>query len=210
MGFNKKWIDITTEKRDYKSFVGKSEDYDLIGKQVFKVLLDEGLYSDDYLLDIGCGSLRLAKYAIPYLETLKYTGVEPNKWLVEEAIKNEISEDIINNKQPTFLYNGDFHFPEMVYNFIIANSIFIHASVSQIRECIENVTKVMNKNSTFIFNFMMGMRDNKDTEWTYPSHVFYTMKTIDKIMNENNLLYVVMGDVEYAGQQTWIKAVKKC
>ncbi len=85
-------------------------------------------------MDIDCGSLRVGKLFIPYLLKGNYTGIEPNKWLVDKAITNEVGRDIINVKDVRL-----FHFIDFVlsrtnekFDFINAQSIFSQASASQI------------------------------------------------------------------------------
>ena len=41
---------------------------------------------------------------IPYLNRGKYFGIEPNEWLVEEGIKQELGESLLQIKRPTFFF----------------------------------------------------------------------------------------------------------
>ena len=81
---------------DYKRFVGPSDKYDLASSMQFNLLTTLGLRDQHKLLDIGCGSLRAGRLFIPYLQSGNYYGIEPEKWLVSEAIQNELGKDIIN------------------------------------------------------------------------------------------------------------------
>ena len=74
---------------DYKSYVGNPKHYELIGQTVFELLLKCGLKREHKLLDIGCGSLRVGKHIINYLNDNNYYGIEPNRWLVTDAIIKE-------------------------------------------------------------------------------------------------------------------------
>src|SRR5207247_1444352 len=112
----------------YRAYVGPPEDYDLIAAMTFNLLTTLGLRQHHSLLDVGCGSLRIGRLLIPYLNRGKYFGVEPNKWLVEEGIKRELGEDLVQIKYPTFFFTdsaeavceakGLFHFAvtEMIFN----------------------------------------------------------------------------------------------
>ena len=75
----------------------KGDDYDRISgphADMGTPALDRlELDGDERVLDIGCGSLRAGRLFIPYLLPGHYYGLEPEKWVVDEAIKNEIGEE---------------------------------------------------------------------------------------------------------------------
>jgi len=56
----------------YRAYVGPPEDYDLIAAMTFNLLTTLGLRQHHSLLDIGCGSLRIGRLLIPYLNQGKY------------------------------------------------------------------------------------------------------------------------------------------
>src|SRR5438132_4114131 len=77
----------------YRAYVGPPQDYDLIAAMTFNLLTSVGLRAHHTLIDVGCGSLRVGRLFIPYLDSGNYIGVEPNRWLVEEALKHELGQD---------------------------------------------------------------------------------------------------------------------
>ncbi len=87
----------------YRAYVGPPEDYDLIAAMAFNLLTTLGLRQHHSLLDIGCGSLRIGRLLIPYLNRGKYFGVEPNEWLVDEGIRRELGETLVRNQTPDIL-----------------------------------------------------------------------------------------------------------
>ena len=95
----------------YRAYVGPPEDYDLIAAMTFNLLTTLGLRQHHSLLDIGCGSLRIGRLLIPYLNRGKYFGIEPAEWLVAEGIKQELGETVVQTKQPTFFFTDS---PETV------------------------------------------------------------------------------------------------
>src|SRR5436305_7852432 len=111
----------------YRAYVGPPEDYDLIAAMAFNLLTTLGLRQHHSLLDIGCGSLRIGRLLIPYLNRGKYFGVEPNKWLVDEGIRRELGETLVEIKRPTFFFSDS---PDTVsqakvaFDFALAQSIF--------------------------------------------------------------------------------------
>jgi hypothetical protein len=77
----------------------------LIAAMTFNLLTTLGLRQHHSLLDVGCGSLRIGRLLIPYLNQGKYFGVEPNEWLVKEGIKRELGEALLQIKRPTFFFS---------------------------------------------------------------------------------------------------------
>lgn len=88
----------------YRAYVGPPEDYDLIAAMTFNLLTTLGLRQHHSLLDVGCGSLRIGRLLIPYLNRGKYFGIEPNEWLVREGIQRELGESLLQIKRPTFFF----------------------------------------------------------------------------------------------------------
>src|SRR5688572_4495446 len=95
--------------RHYRAFVGPPATYDIIAASQFNLLTSLGLRDHHKLLDIGCGSLRGGRLFIPYLQPESYYGIEPEQWLVEDGIENEIGHDQIALKSPRFDYNAEFN-----------------------------------------------------------------------------------------------------
>ena len=97
-----------SKAQGYRSFVGLPEAYDLVGANQLNLLTYLGLRENHTLLDIGCGSLRAGKLFLPYLLPERYFGIEPEKRLIEEGVKNEVGEDMIRIKKPRFEHDDNF------------------------------------------------------------------------------------------------------
>src|SRR3984893_18959417 len=93
-------LDLKPGDPQYRAYVGPPEDYDLVAAMTFNLLTTLGLRQHHSLLDVGCGSLRIGRLLIPYLNRGKYFGVEPNEWLVEQGIKRELGEALVQIKSP--------------------------------------------------------------------------------------------------------------
>lgn len=173
----------------YKSYVGPPEFYDIAAAMQFCLLIFLGLREYHSLLDIGCGSLRGGKLFIPYLLPNLYFGIEPEQWLIEEGIKNEIGEDMIKIKKPNF--SNDRNFTLSIFNqkfdFLLAQSIFSHASQTQIRRCFSEAKKVMKPFSIFAATYMEGEKDYIGDKWVYPDCCTYTYSKMKELINEQNL-----------------------
>jgi hypothetical protein len=193
---------------NYRAFVGLPSKYDLLGALQFNVLTALGLRQHHYLLDIGCGSLRSGRLFIPYLLPERYFGIEPEQWLIEEGIKREVGQDLINIKSPQFSNDSDFNLSvfNQEFDFIIAHSIFSHASQNQIIKCLSEAKKVMNEICIFVATFMQGEEDYTDDEWVYPNCSTYTMDCIVSLVKEQNLICKPL-DFYHPSRQTWIAIV---
>src|SRR5437763_15744102 len=121
----------------YRAYVGPPEDYQLIAAMTFNLLTTLGLRQHHSLLDLGCGSLRIGRLLIPYLNRGNYFGIEPNEWLVHEGIRRELGETLVQIKRPTFFFSDS---PDTItqatvaFDFALAQSIFSHRGLNLIRE----------------------------------------------------------------------------
>ncbi len=92
----------------YRSFVGPPDIYDLVAAAQFCLLIFLGLREHHFMLDVGAGSLRGGRLFIPYLLPGRYYAIEPQRWLIEEALRKEVGKDIVRLRKPTFSNDDDF------------------------------------------------------------------------------------------------------
>jgi len=173
----------------YKAYVGPPKKYDLVGAMQFNLLTAFGLRDYHKLLDIGCGSLRAGKMLIPFLRKGNYYGVDPNKWLIDDGIKYELGEEIISLKSPSFSFSPEFEFQTFneEFDFLIAQSIFSHASPDQINKCLKEAKIVMKQEGYLLATFVLGKNNHSGSGWTYPGCVTYNHNYILKLVAKNNL-----------------------
>jgi SAM-dependent methyltransferase len=188
----------------YRAYVGPPEDYDLIAAMTFNLLTTLGLRQHHLLLDVGCGSLRIGRLLIPYLNRAKYFGVEPNEWLVEEGIKRELGETLVQIKRPTFFFSDS---PETVvqakvsFDFALAQSIFSHCGLDLIRGWLAAVSRSLSRDGALIATFLPSEEDSLCTGWVYPECVNYRPATLERAAAEANLRFEVL-DWKHP-RQTW-------
>lgn len=166
--------------KHYKAYVGPPLKYDLLGALQFTLLTSAGLRADHKLVDIGCGSLRAGKMLIPYLNSGNYFGIDPNQWLIDEAIDHELGQSLVDLKAPRFNNSANFEiglFNEQ-FDFAIAQSIFSHASAVQIRTCLREVCQTLKPEGLFLATFIWGKDNYQEDEWVYPGCVSYKPNTI--------------------------------
>lgn len=180
------------ENKDHRWFVGPRSQYDFMGATQFRLLTTLGLREEHYLLDIGCGSLRAGRLLIPYLLPDRYHGLEPNKFLIDEAIAKEIGADLIKLKRPCFAHNADFDFSVFgrTFDFIVAQSIFSHTGIDLAGHGLSRLKAVMNQKTTALVTFKpaaMGQPSSDATGWVYRGTVPLDEATIAGLVEQAGL-----------------------
>ena len=185
----------------YRAYVGPPRDYDKISALSFNILTASGLRDTHKILDIGCGSLRLGRLLIPYLNKGHYHGLEPNKWLIDDGKKNELGNDLIEIKSPKFYYQERLN-NNVKFDFLFAQSIFSHTAKSSIEYWFNFASHNLNDKGVFIATFIEGETDYDGTNWVYPGCVEFRFETIKSIAAKNNLQCFKL-DFHHP-RQTWI------
>ena len=169
---------LSSTAATYQGFVGGH--YDMGGALHFNVLtFDLGLLDHHYFLDIGCGSLRSGRFFIPYLLPGHYFGIEPEMWVVDEAIEAELGRDILRVKNPTFSDNEDFELTifNQTFDYLLAGSIFTHAGPEMIRKCLSEAKQVMSPEAIFLVSYYRGVTEWVGEGW-HPGSRFYKEETM--------------------------------
>lgn len=195
--------DLRPGDNHYMAYVGPPSQYDFMGATQFRLLCTLGLRAYHYVLDLGCGSLRAGRFLISYLDEGRYFGIEPNKWLIEDAINNQIGKDLIALKKPQFDYNIDFStdvFCER-FDFIVAQSIFSHTGRDLIAIAMRNIKESLKPNGLLAATFVEGIKDHEGNGWVYPDCVNYRSKTIIRFAEEIGLFAIRIP--WFHPRQTW-------
>jgi SAM-dependent methyltransferase len=188
----------------YRAFVGPPEDYDLVAAMTFNLLTTLGLRQHHSLLDVGCGSLRIGRLLIPYLNRGKYFGVEPNEWLVDEGIRRELGETLVQIKRPTFFFSDS---PETItqaktaFDFALAQSIFSHCGLDLIKGWLSAISRSLAQDGALVATFLIGEEDAAQKGWIYPDCVNYRPATLDRAAKDLNLRFEIL-DWKHP-RQTW-------
>ena len=188
----------------YRAYVGPPEDYDLIAAMTFNLLTTLGLRQHHSLLDIGCGSLRIGRLLIPYLNRGKYFGVEPNEWLVDEGIKRELGQSLVEIKHPTFFLTdspANIAKAETAFNFAVAQSIFSHCGLDLITGWLSAISRSLAQDGALVATFLIGEKDSPRAGWIYPECVNYRPATLERAAKDVNLRFEIL-DWKHP-RQTW-------
>ncbi|MCA1787902.1 MAG: class I SAM-dependent methyltransferase, partial [Desulfobacteraceae bacterium] len=164
----------------YQAYVGPPEQYDFMGASQFRLLTSLGLRAGHNVLDFGCGSLRAGRFLITYLDQGHYFGIEPNAWLIQEAVKREIGDDLVRIKKPCFDNNSEFAADVFGINFdyILAQSIFSHAGPDLVRTGLQNFRDSLQPRGLIAATFVEGDQDCDMQGWAYPDCVTYRQQTV--------------------------------
>ena len=188
----------------YRAYVGPPEDYDLIAAMTFNLLTTLGLRQHHSLLDVGCGSLRIGRLLIPYLNRGKYFGLEPHQWLVEAGIRHELGEEIVQIKRPTFFFTDS---PDALvqkgisFDFVLAQSIFSHCGLDLIRGWLSAISRSLARDGALVATFLPDEKDSARTGWVYPECVNYRSATLERTAAEASLRFQIL-DWKHP-RQTW-------
>jgi SAM-dependent methyltransferase len=188
----------------YRAYVGPPEDYDLIAAMTFNLLTTLGLRQYHSLLDVGCGSLRIGRLLITYLNRGKYFGVEPNEWLVDEGIRRELGETLVQIKRPTFFFSDlpdTISQAKIAFDFALAQSIFSHCGLDLIQAWLSAISRLLAQDGALVATFLIGEEDSEQTGWIYPGCVNYRPATLERAAKDVNLRFEIL-DWKHP-RQTW-------
>jgi hypothetical protein len=198
----------------YRAFVGPPNEYDLVAAMTFNLLTTLGLRQHHRLLDIGCGSLRIGRLLIPYLNAGNYAGIEPHEWLVREGIRRETGDDLMRIKRPRFFFAGDSGIlpPGLHFDFAVAQSIFSHGTLDFVQRWLAGVYAHLEPNGALLATFKeaesdfyheqgIGAADFQGDGWIYPKCAGYRAETIKKIAEETGFRFRIL-DWKHP-RQTW-------
>ncbi len=189
--FDRLGIGLAPGDSHYRAYVGPPQDYDLIAAMTFNLLTTAGLRQHHKLIDVGCGSLRAGRLFIPYLNSGNYIGVEPNEWLVKEAIKHEIGDDLIRIKEPSFIFKSTLSAIDPVQaDYAVAQSIFSHASRAQIANWLIDISNHLKGSGALFATFIIGNEDYNGDDWIYPGCVTYRPETMAQAATEAGFRFI--------------------
>jgi SAM-dependent methyltransferase len=202
-------LDLQPGDEHYRAYIGPPKDYDLVSAMVFNLLTSIGLRQHHRVLDVGCGSLRVGRLLIPYLNEGHYVGVEPNKWLVEDGIANELGMDLVRIKGPVFSFRASMEDFEhsLSLDYAVAQSIFSHCGKDLIRQWLSQVSFHLKDDAAMVATFLIGTDDYSGNGWVYPGCVEYKPETLAGLAAEFDFDFRVLGWAH--PRQTWALFSKK-
>lgn len=184
--------DLKAGANHYRAYVGPPERFDFMGATQFSLLFHMGIRDHHKVLDFGCGSLRLGRLLIPFLQKGGYCGLDPNAWLIEDGLKNELGRDAKSLKAPRFAHNTDFNcdvFDEK-FDFIIAQSILTHTGLDLFETFLNTAAECLKPDGVILFTVIPSENPDHpipENGWHYPRCVFFHDDTVMKLMEKTPL-----------------------
>lgn len=155
---------------DHRFLGGPRRDFERVGRDQLEVLLDHGLTTRSYVIDIGCGVLRAGRWLIPYLDPGCYFGIEPNEELLSAGIK-ALQPGVLDEKRPHFDTNDRFDvgvFGARFTHFLL-RSIWTHASKAEIETMLESFKRWREQGAVMLTSFLPADDERPDytgERWT--------------------------------------------
>lgn len=173
---------------NHRQYVGDPNHYDLMTEWQFEYVTNlPEVTPATRFLDLGCGSLRLGKKLIPWLNQRCYTGVDRNREAVEAGIKLECAPVDIMQKQPQFVFTDvwDFDIIDRV-DVIWAQAVFNHINMESIGRCMRMMGLITLPHTVFYFTYWPGeYKPLDDDTYTFAKHnVPKTFEQLDKVFSK--------------------------
>jgi SAM-dependent methyltransferase len=123
----------------------------------FEYLQRAGLERGQWLLDLGCGTLRGGLPLIEFLDTGHYTGVDVRAEVLDEA-RQELAQAGLAHKTPVLLHAGDLRGLELATRFdvIWAFSVLIHMDDEALEQALGFVARHLLPHGSFHGNVLLA------------------------------------------------------
>jgi ABC-type polysaccharide/polyol phosphate transport system ATPase subunit len=121
------------------------------GKWAFDLLREEGLRPDQFVLDVGCGSLATGRHLLAFLEEHHYWGIEPERARIEAGVRFELPQAGLSRERGTFVVNDTFDLSPISqhFDFAIAEGLFARLPLNRIARCIASVVRGLSPGGRF-------------------------------------------------------------
>lgn len=180
-------------KWNHQNYVGPEEKYYTFGPRVFlEILAATGIQPSHKVLDVGCGSLRVGKLLIPYLNAGNYTGIEPNSEMLMAGLTYELSTPMINDKAPVFGASPEFIPPHAGhFDLVIAIQVFIHCGPQQF---VDFLTKMRELSSMVYVTLKIDEENPGTTDWPNPANIRYPAASHQQTVYDWGLLRGILSE----------------
>lgn len=132
---------------------------EISGLGLLSFLIDRGMEPHHYLLDVGCGPLRTGKYAILYLNSGHYYGIDAHRPSLKKGIKLFLKPNGLTIKKPniTAMDGRTFRLKQR-FDFAVANSVFTHLNDRDIELVLINIGNHLVNGGKFYASFLSGSK----------------------------------------------------
>lgn len=169
-----------------KAAIGGGDNWNEHGRLQFDFLRRRGLTPDHRLLEIGCGTGRLARHVVPFLDPGHYVGVDISADAIREATVLSGIEGW-GVRYPEFLHLS---WPRAKFDYLWAFSVFIHLPPAEIVRAMRAAAACMHPSSSFYWSFVpeavdarTGLKQFRATLKTYQRCAADAGLTFDEVPN---------------------------
>jgi SAM-dependent methyltransferase len=125
--------------------------WDEEGEWVFDFVRRQGLRPEQYLLDVGCGSLSAASRLLRYMQPSHYWGFEKNIELFIAGSQIELPRAGVRAELGHFIINDDFDLSEatQLFDMAIASSLFRRLPLNSVARAMAGVIRSLTPGGRF-------------------------------------------------------------
>jgi SAM-dependent methyltransferase len=154
----------------HRQYVGDPAHYDLMTDWQFDYVTNlPEVTPATRFLDLGCGSLRLGKKLIPWLNEDCYTGLDRSWEAIQAGLDHECDPEHIRQKNPQFVVTDVWDFDDIhKVDVIWAQAVFNHINLESIGKCMRMMGLITEPHTVFYFTYWPGdYRPLKDDTYTF-------------------------------------------
>lgn len=165
-----KHTDLRVKQDPHQAIGGLWEEYGILQRDF---LIAQGLRPEHRLLEVGCGTGRLARQVVPYLDDRNYFGVEISLQALQHAEQLARAEGW-RIKHPVFISGevDQFSFKDG-FHYAWAFSVFIHLPSDIVARIMRAVAERLTPGGKFLFSYVpTDLPDNTRTGLKQFKHPF--------------------------------------
>jgi ABC-type polysaccharide/polyol phosphate transport system ATPase subunit/SAM-dependent methyltransferase len=120
------------------------------GDWVYDFVRRQGLRPDQYLLEVGCGSLSAARHLLTYMEQSHYWGFEKDIELFIAGSRIELPRVGVRAERGHFIVNDDFDLSEApLVDMAVASSLLRRLPLNAVARCVASVVRRLGPGGRF-------------------------------------------------------------